>query len=75
MCDRDKTSRAGSQINFIEFVVAPLYAQVCRVIVRITQWLVCCGDCSRCRPMYLFESAIPSLLTVLPDWGEALLAW
>lgn len=28
MCDREKTSRAGSQINFIEFVVAPLYAQV-----------------------------------------------
>jgi hypothetical protein len=28
MCDRDKTSRAGSQINFIEFVVAPLFAQV-----------------------------------------------
>jgi hypothetical protein len=27
MCDREKTSRAGSQINFIEFVVAPIYAQ------------------------------------------------
>ncbi|EFN56311.1 hypothetical protein CHLNCDRAFT_10254, partial [Chlorella variabilis] len=25
MCDREKTSRAGSQINFIEFVVAPIY--------------------------------------------------
>lgn len=28
MCDRAKTSRAGSQVNFIEFVVAPIYAQV-----------------------------------------------
>lgn len=27
MCDRSKTSRAGSQVNFIEFVVAPIYAQ------------------------------------------------
>ena len=29
MCDRTTTSRAGSQVNFIEFVVAPIYAQVC----------------------------------------------
>ena len=28
MCDRGTTGRAASQINFIEFVVAPLYAQV-----------------------------------------------
>lgn len=28
MCDRTRTSRAVSQINFIEFVVAPIYAQV-----------------------------------------------
>jgi hypothetical protein len=27
MCDRSKTSRAASQINFIEFVVAPIYVQ------------------------------------------------
>jgi hypothetical protein len=28
MCDRAATSRGGSQVNFIEFVVAPLFAMV-----------------------------------------------
>ncbi len=28
MCDRAKATMAQSQINFIEFVVAPLYVQV-----------------------------------------------
>ena len=28
LCDRATTSRAQSQINFIEFVVAPIYVQV-----------------------------------------------
>ncbi len=28
MCDRHTTSRPGSQVNFIEFVVAPLFTMV-----------------------------------------------
>jgi hypothetical protein len=45
MCDRDKTSRAGSQINFIEFVVAPLFAQV-----GASFWLWACLESTRVRP-------------------------
>ena len=32
LCDRATTSRAGSQINFIEFVVAPLYRIVSHIL-------------------------------------------
>lgn len=35
LCDRHTTSRPGSQANFIEFVVAPLYAQVGGVWCRV----------------------------------------
>lgn len=31
MCDRNTTSRANSQINFVEFVVAPLFSLVVRI--------------------------------------------
>jgi hypothetical protein len=31
LCDRATTSRPGSQVNFIEFVAAPLYAALARV--------------------------------------------
>lgn len=31
LCDRDTTSRPGSQINFLEFVIAPLYFHVVRI--------------------------------------------
>jgi hypothetical protein len=31
LCDRATTSRPGSQVNFIEFVVAPLFAALARV--------------------------------------------
>ncbi|KAL4448605.1 hypothetical protein ABPG75_005824 [Micractinium tetrahymenae] len=35
MCDRARTSRAGSQINFIEFVVAPIYAQAYKIFPEL----------------------------------------
>jgi len=31
MCDRNTTSRATSQINFVEFVVAPLFSSIVRI--------------------------------------------
>lgn len=33
MCDRTKAGVAQSQVNFIEFVVAPLYVQVSGFLV------------------------------------------
>eukprot|EP00803_Ostreobium_quekettii_P008653 evm.model.scf_627.4 EVM.evm.TU.scf_627.4 scf_627:46227-55552(+) len=35
MCNRDTTSRPQSQINFIEFIVAPLYFQVVRIFPEL----------------------------------------
>jgi len=37
MMDRNTTSRAMSQINFIEFVVAPLYATIIRLFPELKQ--------------------------------------
>ena len=42
MCDRTRTSRAASQINFIEFVVAPIYAQV-GCLVSYSSCITCFG--------------------------------
>jgi cAMP-specific phosphodiesterase 4 len=39
MCDRGATSRAASQINFIEFVVAPLYGVLARALPELTPCL------------------------------------
>jgi cAMP-specific phosphodiesterase 4 len=39
MCDRGATSRAASQINFIEFVVAPLYGVLSRALPELTPCL------------------------------------
>ena len=56
MCDRSKTSRAVSQINFIEFVVTPIYAQVgpasqrCCILSASLLWALhpigCCITCA-----------------------------
>lgn len=35
LCDRDTTSRPVSQINFLEFVIAPLYYHVCHTYLFV----------------------------------------
>ena len=42
LCDRTTTSRAGSQVNFVEFVVAPLYSLLCRIFPDVGELMENC---------------------------------